>query len=69
MVVVKCTMWCGMKNFPTCPPAPRAAGYSSFLEYHVAEAIETLSQTPGPFDLIFNDIDKECYPEVTADDP
>ena len=38
-------------------------GYSSFLEYHVAEAIETLSHTPGPFDLIFNDIDKECYPE------
>jgi caffeoyl-CoA O-methyltransferase len=38
-------------------------GYSSFIEYHVAEAIETLSQTPGPFDLIFNDIDKECYPE------
>ena len=38
-------------------------GYSSFLEYHVAEAIETLSQTSGPFDLIFNDIDKECYPE------
>ncbi|MFZ0533740.1 MAG: hypothetical protein WAM09_11215, partial [Anaerolineales bacterium] len=25
--------------------------------------IETLSQTSGPFDLIFNDIDKECYPE------
>ncbi len=38
-------------------------GYSAFMEYHVAEAIETLSQTPGPFDLIFNDIDKECYPE------
>jgi len=38
-------------------------GYSSFVEYHVAEAIETLSQTPGPFDLIFNDINKECYPE------
>ncbi len=38
-------------------------GYSSFMEYHVAEAIETLSQTPGPFDLIFNDIEKECYPE------
>jgi caffeoyl-CoA O-methyltransferase len=38
-------------------------GFSSFLEYHVAEAIETLSQTPGPFDLIFNDINKECYPE------
>ena len=38
-------------------------GYSGFMEYHVAEAIETLSQTPGPFDLIFNDINKECYPE------
>jgi caffeoyl-CoA O-methyltransferase len=38
-------------------------GYASFIEYHVAEAIETLSHTPGPFDLIFNDIDKECYPE------
>jgi caffeoyl-CoA O-methyltransferase len=38
-------------------------GYASFIEYHVAEAIETLSQTPGPFDLIFNDIDKECYPD------
>jgi len=38
-------------------------GFSSFLEYHVAEAIDTLSQTAGPFDLIFNDINKECYPE------
>jgi caffeoyl-CoA O-methyltransferase len=38
-------------------------GYSSFMEYHVAEAIETLSQTPGSFDVIFNDINKECYPE------
>jgi caffeoyl-CoA O-methyltransferase len=41
-------------------------GYTSFVEYHVAEAIETLSKTPGPFDLIFNDIDKECYPESLA---
>lgn len=38
-------------------------GYSSLLEYHVAEAIDTLSKTAGPFDLIFNDIDKDCYPE------
>lgn len=38
-------------------------GYSNILEYHVAEAIETLEQMPGQFDLIFNDIDKECYPE------
>ena len=29
----------------------------------MAEAIETLHQMPGQFDLIFNDIDKECSPE------
>ena len=22
-----------------------------------------MEQTPGPFDLIFNDINKDCYPE------
>lgn len=38
-------------------------GYSALMEYHVAEAIDTLEHTPGQFDLIFNDIDKECYPE------
>jgi caffeoyl-CoA O-methyltransferase len=38
-------------------------GYSNLMEYHVAEAIETLQQMPGQFDLIFNDIEKECYPE------
>ncbi len=38
-------------------------GYASLMEYHVAEAIETLQETSGQFDLIFNDIDKECYPE------
>jgi predicted O-methyltransferase YrrM len=32
------------------------------VEYHVAEAVETLQDTPGPFDLIFNDIDKQAYP-------
>lgn len=37
-------------------------GYADLLEYHVAEAVETLSNTLGPFDLIFNDIDKEAYP-------
>ena len=38
-------------------------GYSDLMEYHVAEAIETLQQMPGQFDLIFSDIEKECYPE------
>jgi len=38
-------------------------GYSNLMEYRVGEAIETLYQTPGQFDLIFNDISKVCYPE------
>lgn len=32
------------------------------VEYHVEEAIAALGKTPGPFDIIFNDIDKEGYP-------
>src|SRR5258708_38816034 len=38
-------------------------GFEPLIQYHVAEAVATLRQTPGPFDLIFNDIDKEGYPE------
>lgn len=47
----------------------RATGHLSVLgrddvvEFHVAEAVETLRQTNGPFDIIFNDIDKEAYPD------
>lgn len=47
----------------------RAAGHLSALDradvvkFHVAEAVETLRQTQGPFDIIFNDIDKDAYPE------
>jgi caffeoyl-CoA O-methyltransferase len=37
-------------------------GYDALVEYHVAEAIETLSHAPGDFDLIFNDIEKQDYP-------
>jgi predicted O-methyltransferase YrrM len=37
-------------------------GFEDVVKYHVAEAVETLRQIPGPFDLIFNDIDKEEYP-------
>lgn len=39
-----------------------ALGYDGLIQYHVAEAIETLSSQPGPFDLIFNDIEKQDYP-------
>ena len=38
-------------------------GYGNIVKYHNAEAVETLRQTPGPFDIIFNDIDKEAYPD------
>lgn len=37
-------------------------GYNEIVHYHVGEAVETLRRTDGPFDLIFNDIDKEGYP-------
>lgn len=33
------------------------------VEYHNAEAVETLRKTSGTFDIIFNDIDKEGYPD------
>jgi caffeoyl-CoA O-methyltransferase len=37
-------------------------GYSGSIVYHVGEAIEVLQSQDGPFDLIFNDIDKHAYP-------
>jgi predicted O-methyltransferase YrrM len=39
-----------------------ALGLDGVVRYHVAEAVATLKQTPGPFDLIFNDITKKDYP-------
>lgn len=38
-------------------------GFDDLVEYHNAEAVETLRQTAGTFDIIFNDIDKEGYPD------
>ncbi len=37
-------------------------GLADLVQFHVAEAVETLRQTEGPFDIIFNDIDKDAYP-------
>jgi predicted O-methyltransferase YrrM len=39
-----------------------ALGYADVVRYHVAEAVATLQQVDGPFDVIFNDIDKDAYP-------
>ncbi len=38
-------------------------GFADIVQYHVAEAVESLRQEAGPFDIIFNDIDKQAYPE------
>jgi predicted O-methyltransferase YrrM len=32
------------------------------VEFHVGEAVATLREHPGPFDIVFNDIDKQGYP-------
>ncbi|HEU5103314.1 MAG TPA: O-methyltransferase [Roseiflexaceae bacterium] len=39
-----------------------ALGFGDLVRYHVGEAVEALRGADGPFDLIFNDIDKHGYP-------
>ncbi len=39
-------------------------GYGHLIRYHVGEAVAALRQADGPFDLIFNDIDKSGYPDA-----
>jgi predicted O-methyltransferase YrrM len=38
-------------------------GLADLVKFHNAEAVETLHQTAGPFDIIFNDIEKKDYPD------
>jgi predicted O-methyltransferase YrrM len=40
------------------------AGVTDRIHVHVGDALTALAQTPGEFDLIFNDVDKEGYPAV-----
>jgi predicted O-methyltransferase YrrM len=40
-----------------------ALGYGDLVRYTVGEAVQSLREATGPFDLIFNDIDKPAYPE------
>jgi caffeoyl-CoA O-methyltransferase len=38
-------------------------GYDDVVRYHVGEAVEALrASEEGPFDIIFNDIEKDLYP-------
>jgi caffeoyl-CoA O-methyltransferase len=41
-----------------------ALGCADVVSFHVEEAVTTLRQTQGPFDLIFNDIEKKDYPSA-----
>jgi caffeoyl-CoA O-methyltransferase len=41
-----------------------ALGHAATVRFHVGEAVAALKAAEGPFDLIFNDIDKEGYPDA-----
>ena len=41
-----------------------ALGFNDVVKYHVCEAVQALRSAEGSFDLIFNDIDKEAYPDA-----
>ena len=38
------------------------AGMHDLIRFRVSEAVQALTETPGQFDIIFNDIDKQGYP-------
>jgi caffeoyl-CoA O-methyltransferase len=39
-----------------------ALGFADIVQYHVGEAVQTLREARGSFDLVFLDIDKDGYP-------
>jgi predicted O-methyltransferase YrrM len=41
-------------------------GYEGIVQYRVSEAVAALKEAEGPFDIIFNDIDKHGYPASIA---
>lgn len=40
------------------------AGVADRISIHTGDALAALAATPGEFDFIFNDVDKEGYPDV-----
>lgn len=42
----------------------RRAGVAKRINVQVGDALELLKKTPGKFDLIFNDVNKEQYPDA-----
>ena len=41
-----------------------ALGLADVVRFHDGEAVTTLTDAAGPFDIIFNDIDKRDYPKA-----
>ena len=44
----------------------QAIGVVEQVEFHVGEAVAALRAARGPFDVVFNDIDKQGYPDALA---
>jgi predicted O-methyltransferase YrrM len=40
------------------------AGLDRPVEFHVGEAVTTMAELTGDFDIVYNDIDKEDYPDA-----
>lgn len=40
----------------------RRTGLQADFEYRVGDPVDLLERDPGPFDVVFNDVDKEHYP-------
>jgi predicted O-methyltransferase YrrM len=45
------------------------AGVAGRIRMHIGDALTALAETPGEFDFIFNDVDKEGYPDVLSAAP
>ena len=41
-------------------------GFAHIVQYHIGEAVQVLRELAGPFDLIFNDVNKDGYPDSAA---
>jgi predicted O-methyltransferase YrrM len=52
------------KNTADAKSYLKKAGLESRVHFEVGDAVEILKQYPGPFDVLFCDIDKHAYPEA-----
>ena len=42
----------------------RRAGLKASFDYRYGDAVQTLEQEVGPYDIVFNDVDKQHYPRI-----